>query len=145
MASTLGERRAFYAAIVSTALEGGVGYWSAAEGYRWFDPELSGGTAAPGPQGTANAWAILVPADEEASFADWPHTGPDGRGRAEVTVESVTRAVGRIVRGQLGHHLRENIVADIRHGVREWDASYIDADAADVIVQVAVFGEVVFS
>lgn len=144
MASTLSERREFYADIVTSAVEGGIGYWSAAEVYKWFDPKLDGGTAEPGPQGTANAYAIIVPADEEAATAEWPKY--DGEcPSALVDVDLVRRAVGKIVRGQLSHELRDDLVTSIRTGYRAFDASHVDAEAADVIVQVGVFGEVVFS
>lgn len=140
--ASFADRQSFYAGIISTALEGGIGYWSAAEEYRWFDPYLEGGSCEPGPQGTANAYAVIVPADEESSWAEWPEH--DGGQRVRVGIELVRRAVNQIVRGEVGHHIRDDIVTKIRRGLREWDAGEIDADAADVIVQVGVFGKVVF-
>lgn len=143
MASSESERRQFYADIVTAAVEGGIGYWSKARSYRWFSPDLAGGTAEPGPNGTANAWAVIVPADEEAGFADWP-AEKDGVPTAEITVASVRRAIGKIAHGEYTD-LRADIIATVKEAYREWDASDIDAEIADCIVQVAVFGKVVFS
>jgi hypothetical protein len=146
------QRAEFLAGIVTTALEGGIGYWSAAEGYRWFAPDLAGGTAEPGPGGTANAWAVIVP--EEGCDGDhWP-TLPDGSRGFRVDLDAVELGLRRIAAGGVrglsdtGSTRRLVMVCDRFDGRDVDGAQYwtgdLDSDAADVIVQVAVFGEVIY-
>jgi hypothetical protein len=146
------QRAEFLAGIITTALEGGIGYWAAAEEYRWFDPDLSGGTAEPGPGGTCTAYAVLVPNQGEAGSEDWPVT--DDGPRFTLTLDEVARALGLIRAGGVpglsdtGMIRRMVMVCDRYNGQDVDGAAFwagdIDADVADAIVQVAVFGDVVY-
>lgn len=147
------ERAEFLAGLVTTALEGGIGYWSAAEEYRWFDPDNDGGTAEPGPGGTANAYAVIVPDGEESDGDHWP-TLPDGRRGFRLDLDAVDRALALIRRGGVpgwpdgGQVRRDVLICDENNGqdvpgAEAW-AGDLDADAADWVAQVAVFGQVVY-
>jgi hypothetical protein len=128
------ERQEFFADIITTALEGGVGYWSQASEYRWFSPTLSGGTATPGPNGTANAYATLHETDTDDGELGPPLT---------VTVDDIARAFGILRRGTPeGWNARD--VARMLAAYAETDAGEIDAGDADCIVQVATLGTVVY-
>lgn len=131
------ERREFLADIITTALEGGVGYWSQASEYRWFSPTLSGGTATPGPNGTANAYATLHETDTD-----------DGElGEAlTVDVDVIAKAFGLIALSASGKleipSLSHDYARRLMSAYREIEAGDIDAGDADNIVQVGLFGEV---
>jgi hypothetical protein len=128
------ERQEFFADIITTALEGGVGYWSQASEYRWFSPSLDGGTATPGPNGTANAYATL-----HETETDDGELGP----ALIVAVQDIARVFGLLRLGTpKGWNDRD--VARMLTAYRECDAGGIDSLDADCIVQVAVFGEVVY-
>jgi hypothetical protein len=144
VASTEYERRKFYADVLTGAVEGGVNYWAAVEGYRWFDPELEGGSAEPGPDGSPNAYAVIVPNGVEESDGDfWPQA--DGASRARVTVESVRRAIGQIVRGDVPGWPKDTGTARrIARAQREWDSGDLDGSDCEQIVQVAIFGKGIF-
>ncbi len=139
MATRTAERQEFLADVITTALEGGVGYWSQASEYRWFSPDLSGGTATPGPNGTANAYATLHETDT-----------PDGElGDAlTVDVDVIARAFGKIRRAASGDlvipFLSREYARRLRDAYDDIDAGDIDADDADVVVQVGLFGQVVY-
>lgn len=129
------ERARFLAAIVTTALEGGIGYWSQAEDYRWWDPELDGGTALH-EDGICNAYAVIC--DQEGDDPDKCYL---------VTVDDVARALGILRKGPvkfLDDGQRADIVAQDRANGDDENHQDIDATLADCIVQVALFGEVVY-
>jgi hypothetical protein len=133
-------QRDFLASVITTAVEGGIGYWSFAEDYRWFFPGIPssdlagyrGGTAEPGPDGTANAYMTLHPNDDDESDFK-PKT---------IEVEDIMRALNTLMVNEslVNTQLRRTIL-------RAWfteDAGDIDADCADVLVQIAMFGKVVY-
>ena len=131
-AREVAERRDFLAGIITTAVEGGIGYWSLAQDYRWFFPTIDGGTAVPGENGTANAHVTLHPnVDEESDFE--PVT---------ITVEKIEEALGKIRREQV--QLNGTLRRLIYRGDATNEGGDIDAGAADAIVQIAAFGEVVY-
>jgi hypothetical protein len=142
VASTEYDRRDFYASIVTTALEGGIGYWSAAEEYRWYFPDIDGGRAEPGPDGSANAYALIVPADEDSDGDHWPKDA-GGEPCARVTVDNVRRGLRQIVSGE-GQLVGEETRRRFALALREWDAGDLDAGDCDMIVQVAIFGKVIY-
>jgi hypothetical protein len=125
------ERAQFLADVITTATEGGIQYWARVTGYRWFSPELEGGTAEPGPGGTANAWVELVDAEED-----------DGE-RHRVDLDKIAHAFG-VVRQGTPKGWNDDDVARMRQAYAELDAGEIDAGDADCLLQLAIFGEVVY-
>ncbi len=59
-----------------------------------------------------------------------------------VTIDTVHKAIQDLLNGK--GDVNDRILGYIRSAVKDHDAGDIDAEAADVIVQVAAFGEVVF-
>lgn len=116
------ERQIFLQDVWTTAVEGGIGYWSQIEGYRWSDedPSTMGGT-------------LHELNDETDDFDGDQHV---------VTMGTITKGLGRIRRGEvtMNDRLRDAILLANRTN----DAGEIDSDAADVIVQAGIFGEVVY-
>ena len=127
-------RETFLADIITTALEGGIGYWSRATAYRWYSPDLTGGTAEPATNGGGNAYASIEEhGDSETPLATWEIT-PD------IIVKGLTKIRSHEPIKYLGNHTRATMI----NADRQNDASLIDADVADQIVQVSLFGEVVY-
>jgi hypothetical protein len=118
--------------IFVTALEGGIGYWSRCSKYRIWTPNTR----------TSRG-------DEVADLANFHaviHTGscaPEGKGEHRIDRSTVTRAFSRMRSGDVKH-----LPAEVRkryvRAYREHDAGDIDAGAADNIVQIGLFGEVVY-
>lgn len=110
------ERATFLADIIIAAVEGGTGYWASVSAYKWtLGPELT--------------TATLHPEDEP----DTSHV---------VTLDTIAHGIAVIRREE--HLARVDIRTAILQADRYSDAGDIDADAADVIVQAALFGELVY-
>jgi hypothetical protein len=128
-------RAEFLNDIITTALEGGIGYWSQASQYQWIDDydgrvHVVVGDEIPG----GNATAIVHRLNDDES--DYVEEG------LLIDQACVRRGLRRILDGDapVGERYREGI----RDANRANDASLIDADDADVIVQAGLFGEVVY-
>ncbi len=133
------ERRDLLATVIVTAVEGGIGYWSQAENYRWYFPTIQaqagdkGGTARPGPDGTANAYVTLHPTDEgEGDFEP-----------RKITTDDIARALDMIRKDEV--ELNLPLKRSIWRGDATNDGGEIDADGADAIVQIAMFGTVIYA
>jgi hypothetical protein len=112
----------------------GVGYWSQASEYRWFSPDLEGGTAEPGPDGTANAYATLHETETDDGELGPPLT---------LAVADIRRAFG-LLRLGTPKGWNDTDVRRMLDAYQDCDAGEIDAGDADCIVQVALLGEVVY-
>lgn len=110
------ERATFLADIIIAAVEGGTGYWASVSAYKWTD----------GPEVTT---ATLHPEDEPGAA----HV---------VTLDVIAHGFAAIRENDriCSAGLRALIVAADRSN----DAGDVDADAADAIVQAALFGELVY-
>jgi hypothetical protein len=127
------ERAEFLTDVITTALEGGIGYWAVASSYRWYHPTLDGGTATPGPNGTANAYATIHETEGDDAI------GPP----LLVDVDAIARALGIMRKGTPeGWNARD--VARCLAASAANDAGDIDSGDADCIVQIAVLGSVVY-
>lgn len=109
------EREQFLADIIISAVEGGTGYWAAVSRYRHDCPA----------------------ADTTATL----HDEDDGKVYV-LTIDTIATGIGRVLGD--GFKVRGDILDQVKCGSRENDAGEIDADGADVIVQAALFGEVVY-
>lgn len=125
------ERAQFLTDVIITAAEGGIQYWAVILSYKWHLPNLPGGTGEPGPGGNAAA-SLKFRADEDDADI---HT---------VTISDVARALGVIADLSRPLRLHSTDRARIAEASRENDGGQIDADDADVIIQVAAFGNVVY-
>jgi hypothetical protein len=126
------ERAQFLADIITTAVEGGIQYWARVTAYRWYSPDLDGGTAEPGPGGTANAYAIVVDGEDEDQVGH------------EVGLDDIARVLNGLRSAEPPKYWNADAVRRVIAANRDNDAGDIDADDADVILQLAIFGEVVY-
>lgn len=136
MAARSEKREQFLADIISTAVEGGIGYWSQCSHYQWVDYSNSGNLFGPvgekDPSKGTCATVHVLNADESGYVEEG----------LEITVETVARGLGLIKSPEFGVNSRmrgEILVADVEN-----DAGMIDSDDADVIVQAGLFGEVIY-
>ena len=115
------DRADFLSCVVITAVEGGVNYWAAIKDYQWSKGEDDNFTS-----------ASAKVRDVENNGGEWH----------EVTHETVEAGIAKIRTGDV--RLNKEILSWILTGDATNDATDIDATAADCIIQVALFDEVVY-
>lgn len=114
--------------VLCTALEGGIGYWAEASDIETVEVEVNG---SPMQEYVGCTLTDCEGTDDEGN--DWTH---------KVTLDTVAEGIRRIMAREA--RARRDIEDAIRAAVADADAGTIDADAADVIMQVALFGEIVY-
>ena len=114
-------RKYFLNCIITTAVEGGTGYWALVHEYK--------------PSDEGDGYAVLQEFDEA--------TGKGFGAKMRLDHDAVEEGIWRITHGKAGmgsDHWAKKVAG--------WSATNelieIDADAADVITQVALLGEVVY-
>lgn len=132
------ERASFLVDVLVTAVEGGIGYWSKVSDYCWYDPSLGASGPCLYNVGEANAYVTV---HEQGSELE------PGR-VATVGVDDIARAMKKIANEEIVPELRPDIVRAIRvnnytNGTSD-EVLDIDATLADIIMQVAVLGEVIY-
>lgn len=115
--------------IFTTALEGGIGYWSACERYRWSNPDGS-----PDPIGF---YADVVVLDADEAEVRPEHT----IGRTTILKGLITLATEADPKYVPREYVA--LARGVLTGSDTWDDT-LDADSADVVVQTGLFGRVVF-
>lgn len=148
MAARSTEREQFLADVIIGAVEGGTGYWAAVVAYGWE------GLPA------ADVHAVLVPDDDETDAKvdalrvklgrkPSPTEAVEAGFAYRVDIDTIAKGLGFVkdlpsiqpgMRAGIGSELRRTIL----DASRENDAGEIDSNAADVIVQAALFGEIVY-
>ena len=113
-------RQDFLASVLVTAVEGGINYWAIMTGYHWKQDENHNLTSA----------EVMVLPDEDG--AEWH----------KVTVGKIARGIQPILSTDFA--VREDILRSIAGANVTNDAGEIDSEAADVIVQAALFGKLVY-
>lgn len=121
--------------IVTTAVEGGIDYWAHCKKYQWYrvlqpgeirhenDVAPEGRISLPFPVAT------IVPDEDPGEFAE-----------TTITPEHIRLGIERVLSGGVNATIKGYVL----QAVCENDASYIDADAADSIVQLGVLGSIVY-
>lgn len=143
-----------HAAILTTAIEGGVGYWAATATYSPGDFDLPGsGGRRPEPEDMPVA--SLLPADGARQFAARPVPAQpvamwaDGEGVLHrvllVNVDTVARGVREVVARGARSAAVGRFAAAVGEGEVEAAALLVDAALADLIVQVGAFGREVYA
>lgn len=148
------ERTTFLADVLCVALEGGVGYWSAAADIVRVNEET--GMPVDGRRARApwryDAVTLFETADGDRTCSQAAELGisPDAECPGHrVTLDDVASAVSRISKTKRDDcpdagGFAYRYVTAVRDASMENDAGEIDADAADIIVQVAALGSVVY-
>jgi hypothetical protein len=147
-------RKVFLHGVFTTALEGGIGYWSAASAYHWMksDPrdedgyspaDLDGFYATIQPAADDDTWGVFDTDDSRemridmaviargvGMFKDYAMGKIDGKGQPSTERKAVP----------LDHYWRQFLAADRTNGA---DGDY-DSEVADIIVQFGLFGQHVY-
>lgn len=114
------DREEFLDDIIITAIEGGIGYWSVCHSYKWENqPEVT---------------AVIQ------EFDEWDNE-PIGD-KITVNRDLIRKGLKEIIAGESNCH--PNGVKVIAGATATNDGGEIDADLADVIVQVGCFGNIVY-
>lgn len=111
--------------IMTTAIEGGIGYWCAAQTIARDDRDQS-------------VTRVVGVFDRESgdAFTEPAAMSPD------ITRETIVRGLGALVKGaQVRRDIRAAVVASL---MEPGDGCDLDAEACDVIVQLGLFGEIVY-
>ena len=113
-------REEFLDDVIVTAIEGGIGYWSVCHSYKWQDqPEVT---------------AVIQEWDEweDKAIGD------------KITVDRalIRKGIKQVLSGEADVH--KSMVKLIAAANATNDGGDIDADAADVIVQAAIFGTLTY-
>lgn len=112
-------RQRFLADIIIGAVEGGTGYWAQVSVYKHDCP----------------------PAETTATLHEIEPASGDEPGK-QVSIETITTGIQAI--RCPGFSIRADLLKTIKEADRADDAGLLDAEAADVIVQAGLFGEIVY-
>lgn len=105
--------------IFVTAIEGGVNYWCIVHKYHWRKKDST--------------------EDRERFYAEVEED--DGTSH-RITKKTVEAGLKKIVAGEV--KISNGLFKDIALGNKELDAGYLDVASADCIIQVGLFGEIVY-
>lgn len=133
------ERTQFLGDIITTAAEGGTGYWAQVSQYQWIDD--LGISREPGTimvvcgerQGDEPRATLHELNDDESGYKE------EG---LDLTLDAVERGIGLILDGKVGVATR--YINRIAGASARNDAGDIDAEDADVIAQAALLGDIVY-
>lgn len=134
-------RKEFLHNIFSCALEGGIGYWSACEKYHWQGDHFDGILNID----LDGFYAVIVPEDPDG----WGVYERDDFRALRVDIDVVAKglrlfregvAAGKYSYPGGGEYFKELVKADRSNGA---DGDY-DAIGADAVVQLGLFGEIVY-
>lgn len=118
----------FYSSIIVNGVESGYLMWGR------IHPYIHGYNRDTKEQG--EAWFIVDLDDPE--YAVIPVT----KNRGKVDLPLVRKALNKIINGDI--KINPNLRDLCKEAKAEWDGGMLDAIACDVIIQVAVFGEIVY-
>ena len=119
------EREQFLDDIICTAVEGGIGYWSQVSSYHWGDEKET----------TVRVHELDSSGSVDASRAAGI---PITRNKIEEAITKIAEMNTPI------EYLHPRVRGEIFTASLENEAGDIDATLADIIVQVAIFGKVVY-
>lgn len=136
--------------IVTTAVEGGIGYWSVVTRYKWRETLKQVQTRLAANNETADIEAlealreklpfpiaeIIELEDEDKPEDENPHH--------TITPEVIRRGMQLAMTPGILHP-NSNTFRSVHRALMSMDAGEIDADAADNIVQLGLFGRVVYA
>jgi len=124
MAERSPELTQFYADVIIGATEGGTNYWAFSRNYKWSDED---------------------PSTTTVEYCDMEFYGTPDEEWHTVTVDTIAKAFG-IIMGPKEEikHLHSTSRARYSRAQRAYDFGELDAGDADNIVQVGIFGEVVY-
>lgn len=122
------KRKQFLFDAFVTAMEGGIGYWAYASKYHWRKDNEEGLSI----DDVDGFYANIQDAECEDAFE--PTT---------INQAVIVKGINKIFKDD-ELQINQNIRADVINASLKNDAGYLDAESADCIVQVGLFGEIVF-
>ena len=151
MAKRTYARREFLSDILTTAAEGGVNYWGHVNAYNWADTRVGEDPA----ESVMDIWVDEesveeggLPTPVEYKEGQFSAYDPEERfGIYHVDIEVVSKGINLIVGGKTTIH--PSRLVDYKRANKLIEGYYnsdgwLDSEAADIIVQVGLFGEIVF-
>jgi hypothetical protein len=136
-------REEFLSDIIICAIEGGTGYWAQVIRYKHTDLP------------PAEIHAVIFEEDDEGAALEFSNTYLAKHGKRpsaadvvaagkayRIDIEVIARGIAKVKEKDFG--VNGSILSAILTSDRDNDAGDIDADAADVIVQAALFGKLVY-
>lgn len=146
---TTENRKKFYHYVFTTAMEGGIGYWSRASEYHWSPPDDIDGFYAI-LESSEDDWGVA-----QAYIAETGKVQPITETQSlRVDLSVIQRGVDAMVFAVMAATMSEDEEAPfsrkyLRQFVIQWltdgEEGDSDADVADMVVQLGLFGEVVYS
>lgn len=147
------EHKTFLHGVFTTALEGGIDYWSECSSYKWSlvpttTPDIDGFYAAIRPPAEEGCWGVFDDDESDRSaqridleviyrgvelFKDYCYGKVDGNGNPVPDDDRTPIPED--------HYWRQFLVAELTRG----DGGDYDAEVADLIVQFGLFGKVVYA
>lgn len=131
-------RAEFLADVLTTAVEGGINHWAQVTDYCWYDPRLGAGGS------------CIYNSDEPNAYVTVHEVGTELEPGRVVTVgvDQIAVAMKRIGAGEFDY-LRPDLVHAIKvnnitNGEGDGKVPDVDATLADIIMQVAALGEVIY-
>lgn len=153
------KRKAFLHTVFTTALEGGIGYWSIADEYHWSKPGFVNG-ANDIVEDRDGFYAVLESNEDdwgvqEAFISETDEVQPITETQAlRVDIDVIERGVNMLVDYVIAATKTEDDTAPfslsyLRQFVEAWlsdgDNGDFDADGADWVVQLGLFGSLVYA
>jgi hypothetical protein len=107
----------FLAGILTAGIEGGIGYWSVCHSYKWAaDPDHP---------------VAIISEDEEGENPDV---------KRELNNEVIFNGITKLLQSKEAMKTQKLLISAIKNN----DAGEMDAGDSDVIIQMAIFGEVIY-
>lgn len=140
MATRTAEREQFLADIITAAIEGGTGYWAVTLRYKWQDVPPAEVHAVIMPEEEGDEWAVNF--RQTAGRKPNTQDALDAKMAHRIDIDTIASGISKIVANKVtvnGTIKGVIVAADLDN-----DAGMIDADAADCIVQAALFNTLVY-
>lgn len=136
------EREQFLADIIIGAIERGTGYWAEVLRYKWQDLAPKDVNAVIVDQEDSDIQRKLIELRDKRGGNLSVNEALDQKLAHKLTIDTIASGIGKIKSGKvpLGSYLKGMVLL----GDSENDAGNIDADGADVIVQAAIFDDIVY-
>ena len=132
-------RSEFLHSVFVTALEGGINYWATVEAYHWRKPDAPADADVDTASDYENFYATVY--DHEADDGD-----PSHKSLLRIDAALIELGLARIRSADPGIHLHRDYIRNIFYADAYYDRDDWDLDAleADAIIQVGLFGDVIY-
>lgn len=149
-------RKKFLHCVFTTALEGGIGYWSVCDEYHWSKPGLiNGGSGGDLVDDLDGFYATIESNDEDGwgitkkepvtilgtTFDSWEYDN-----QLRIDIDVIERGSNMLVEKVLsGEFTNDYLLQFVQAWISDGDNGDYDCSGADLVVQLGLFGEVVYA